>query len=173
MKKTSGFTLVELLLALAVIGIVTAIAAPAYLGQRARTRDQAAMANAQALVGDLVAGYDRCRELGLDVGSPETFTKHVLGSASLPRIPAYWRTRNPWSPRQNGYGEVLAETSVQGDVTCGQAAPNTLGQVQVGYLPAGSGGPGCLVTAVYLRRPLDADPAGAPKHVYVTVCGLD
>jgi prepilin-type N-terminal cleavage/methylation domain-containing protein len=173
MKKQAGFTLVELLLALAIIGIVTAIAAPAYLGQRARTRDQAAMANAQALVGDLVAGYDRCRELGLAVDSPDAFTTHVLGSASSPRIPAYWRTRNPWSPRQNGYGEVLAETSVQGDATRGKATPDTLGQVQVGYLPAGSGGPGCLVTAVYLRRPLDADPAGVPEHVYATMCGLD
>jgi prepilin-type N-terminal cleavage/methylation domain-containing protein len=173
MKKQTGFTLIELLLALAVIGIVTAIAAPAYLGQRARTRDQAAMANAQALVGDLVAGYDQCRELGLAMNSPASFTTHVLGTASLPRIPAYWRTRNPWSPRQNGYGEVLTETSVQGDVTRGKAAPATLGQVQVGYLPAGSSGPGCLVTAVYLRRSLGEGQEGGPGHVYATVCGLD
>jgi len=173
MKKTSGFTLVELLLALAVIGIVTAIAAPAYLGQRARTRDQAAMANAQALVGDLVAGYDRCRELGLAMNSPASFTTHVLGTASSPRIPAYWRTRNPWSVRQNGYGKVLTETSVQGDVTRGQAAPDTLGQVQVGYLPAGSGGPGCLVTAVYLRRSMQEGLEGEAEHVYCNVTGVD
>ena len=173
MKKQAGFTLVELLLALAIIGIVTAIAAPAYLGQRARTRDQAAMANAQALVGDLVAGYDRCRELGLAMDSPDTFTTQVLGSASSPRIPAYWRTRNPWSPRQNGYGEVLAETSVQGDATRGKATPDTLGQVQVGYLPAGSGGPGCLVTAVYMSRPLREGVEGTMDHVYCNICGLD
>jgi prepilin-type N-terminal cleavage/methylation domain-containing protein len=173
MKKQTGFTLIELLLALAVIGIVTAIAAPAYLGQRARTRDQAAMANAQALVGDLVAGYDRCRELGLDMNSPASFTTHVLGTASSPRIPAYWRTRNPWSPRQNGYGAVLTETSIQGDVTRGMAVRDTLGQVQVGYLPAGSGGAGCLVTAVYLSRVLREGLEGDPEHMYATVCGLD
>jgi outer membrane receptor for ferrienterochelin and colicin len=104
------------------------------------------------------------------MNSPATFTAHVLGTASSPRIPAYWRTRNPWSPRQNGYGEVLDETSIQGDVTRGKAAPDTLGQVQVGYLPTGSGGPGCLVTAVYLNRPLREEGAG---QVHATITGLD
>lgn len=38
LRKTNGFTLVELLLVLAIIGIISGIAIPAFMGQRRRAR---------------------------------------------------------------------------------------------------------------------------------------
>jgi prepilin-type N-terminal cleavage/methylation domain-containing protein len=49
-KRASGFSLVELLLVLAIIGIISAIAIPSFLGQRRRARMIGdAQANAQVL----------------------------------------------------------------------------------------------------------------------------
>ena len=49
-RKTLGFSLVEMLLVVALIGIISAIAIPSYLGQRSRARLIGdAQSNAQAL----------------------------------------------------------------------------------------------------------------------------
>ncbi len=55
--KKKGFTLVELLVVIAVIGILAAIAIPAYLGVQTRTKREAAVTDLQNLASAMELYY--------------------------------------------------------------------------------------------------------------------
>jgi prepilin-type N-terminal cleavage/methylation domain-containing protein len=186
MKKQSGFALVELLLVLAIIAILTVIALPSLLGQRARARDKAAMANATALIGDMVAGFDKCRENGIAITTASSFATNVLGSSSSPQIASFFTARNPWGTPAGAYASVIKETSAAGSATLLAAKEDNLGQVQVGFLPRSATDPAVLSVAVYLSQPLhgaapaaagatkeDKEKTAADGHKYSRVISLD
>jgi type IV pilus assembly protein PilA len=56
-RDEKGFTLIELLVVILIIGILAAIALPAFLGQRAKGQDSAAKSNARNVVSHLESFY--------------------------------------------------------------------------------------------------------------------
>ena len=95
-RTTAGFTLIELMIVVAIIAILAAIALPAYNNYRIRSAETACMAESKAYANDaLVQLYQgdtppdpilgACETLtgGTDIGDAVTATPHSPGSRTI------------------------------------------------------------------------------------------
>lgn len=107
-KPTHGFSLVELLLVLAIIGILSGIAIPSYLGQRRRARIIGdAQANAQVLRMQL---ENRKADLGI-YGTAGTYTWTGGASPSASTNPAPGFSAKGNNTKMN-YSVVIGSTGL-------------------------------------------------------------
>lgn len=54
MAKTKGFTLIELMIVVGIVGVLVAVAVPVFSDYRGKTRDASAQADARSLISQLV-----------------------------------------------------------------------------------------------------------------------
>ncbi len=80
----AGFTLVELLVVVVVIGVLLAIAVPAYLGMRGRAGDSAAKSNLRAAAAAAEAFYsDRLTYVGMNKAALTSIDAGISGSLGV------------------------------------------------------------------------------------------
>ena len=122
-QDEKGFTLIELLVVILIIGILAAIALPAFLGQRTKGQDSAAKSDARNMVSQLESFYT---EGDTYVGGPGTNTcldvgtgAGQVGVSGLTKdayvITAYSKSKNEFVITRNSDGTVARTCTVKAD----------------------------------------------------------
>lgn len=122
-RRQDGFTMVELLVVLAVLGALLVIAVPSYLGYRARSADSAAKSNLRETLPSAEAYYnDKGTYVGMTVpvlrASYDAGIARTVSIAGAPSAGAYCLTDTEGGRSWSVHGPGAAASSYRPNATC-------------------------------------------------------
>ena len=127
-RAEAGFTLIELVVVVMIIGILAAIALPAFLNQRAKGQDASAESDARSMVAAMEACYTEVDQYtpcpdantGLDVGSlPGQVEGTPTGGGATYVVTAYSHSGNSFTVTKNQDYTVTRTCSDAGHSSAG------------------------------------------------------